>query len=53
MNAARWYVIAPEHLSQRLLAEAHSAILSGHLSERKVYDRLLLVVRDESRCEMV
>ena len=33
-------VIVPKHLRHTSLTEAHSAIFSGHLSERKVYDRL-------------
>lgn len=40
VDPARWCVIIPKPLQQTLLAEAHSAIFSGHLSERKVYERL-------------
>ena len=36
-----------------ILAEAHSAILSGHLSEWKVYNAKLLVERHESGCYVI
>ena len=38
-DSARWCVIVLKQLRETILAEAHSAIFSGHLSERKVYDR--------------
>ena len=36
-DPARWCIVVPKQLRQVLLAEAHSAIFSGHLSEQKVY----------------
>ena len=39
-NCGRWCIVVPEPWRQELLTENHSTIYAGHLSERKVYDRL-------------
>ena len=36
----QWCIAVPKELQQDLIAEAHASLFSGHLSERKVYDRL-------------
>ena len=39
-DPAKWCIIVPKQLRETILAKAHSAVFSGHLSEWKVYDRL-------------
>ena len=36
----RWCVAVPSDLRSRLLDDAHSGLLAGHLAEKRVYDRL-------------
>lgn len=36
----QWCVAVPKELRQDLISETHASLFSGHLSERKVYDRL-------------
>ena len=39
-NQLQWCVVVPTELRQSSISEAHAGLFSGHLSERKVYDRL-------------
>ena len=39
-NPLQWCIAVPKDLRQMLLSEAHAGLYSGHLSERKIYDRL-------------
>ena len=36
----RWCIVVPSEVQPELLQEAHAGCVAGHLSERKVYDRL-------------
>ena len=36
----RWCVVVPKAVQPTLLKEAHAGCFAGHLSERKIYDRL-------------
>ena len=36
----QWCIVVPTELRPSLISEAHAGLFSGHLSERKVYDRL-------------
>ena len=39
-DSSRWCVVVPCKLRNDMLKEAHSRVFAGHVSERKVYDRL-------------
>ena len=39
-NSSRWCTVVPKELRDTLLEEAHAGVFAGHLSEKKVYDRL-------------
>ena len=41
LHPGHWCVVIPTILRSQLLEEAHAGVFSGHLSEKKVYDKIL------------